>query len=293
MTHSGSTPHPPRRSPSSRAACERRLWRSSSRPAGTRTYRHWPACPRWWSAGLPDADARALLDSVLPWPLDDSRAGSDRGRDAGNPLALLELPRSLTPAELAGGFGTGGAALPVRIEDCFRRQLEPLPDETRQLLLLAAAEPLGDPVLVWRATQRLGIGVAAAAPAIAAGLLEIGRRVRFRHPLERSAIYQAASAGELRRVHRVLAEVTDPERDPDRQAWHAAQAADGPDEDVAAGLEGSAGRAQSRGGSGRRRRVQATCCGVDARPGAKGGAGTGGSRSQTSGRHVDRGRGVY
>ena len=205
--------------------------------------------PEMVVGGLPDADARSLLDSVLPWPLDDRVRDRIVAETRGNPLALLELPRSLTPAELAGGFGTGGAALPVRIEDCFRRQLAPLPDETRQLLLLAAAEPLGDPVLVWRAAQRLGIGVDAAAAAVAAGLLEIGRRVRFRHPLERSAIYQAASARELRRVHSVLAEVTDPEADPDRRAWHAAQAAGGPDEDVAAGLEGSAGRAQARGGS--------------------------------------------
>ncbi|GAA3069234.1 LuxR family transcriptional regulator [Pseudonocardia yunnanensis] len=204
--------------------------------------------PEMVVGGLPDADARSLLDSVLPWPLDDRVRERIVAETRGNPLALLELPRSLTPAELAGGFGTGGAALPVRIEDCFRRQLVPLPNETRQLLLLAAAEPLGDPVLVWRAAQRLGIGVDAAAPAIAAGLLEIGRRVRFRHPLERSAIYQAASAREVRRVHSVLAEVTDPEADPDRRAWHAAQAAGGPDEDVAAGLEGSAGRAQARGG---------------------------------------------
>ncbi|WP_277398710.1 AAA family ATPase [Pseudonocardia alaniniphila] len=203
--------------------------------------------PEMMVGGLPDADARSLLDSVLPWPLDDRVRDRIVAETRGNPLALLELPRSLTPAELAGGFGTGGA-LPVRIEDCFRRQLAPLPDKTRQLLLLAAAEPLGDPVLVWRAAQRLGIGVDAAAPAVAAGLLEIGRRVRFRHPLERPAIYHAASARELRHVHSVLADVTDTETDPDRHAWHAAQAASGPDEDVAAGLEGSAGRAQARGG---------------------------------------------
>ena len=139
-------------------------------------------------------------------------------------------------------------ALPRQIEDSFRRQLAPLPADTRRLLLVAAAEPLGDPVLVWRAAERLGIGIEAAAPAAAAGLLEIGARVRFRHPLVRSAIYRAASPEERRSAHRVLAEVTDPEADPDRRAWHAAQAAPGPDEDVAADLERSAGRAQARGG---------------------------------------------
>jgi DNA-binding CsgD family transcriptional regulator len=198
--------------------------------------------------GLPDADARSLLDSVLPWPLDERVRDRIVAETRGNPLALLELPRGLTPAELAGGFGTGGGPLPARIEESFRRQLAPLPVETRRLLLLAAAEPLGDPVLVWRAAHRLGIGVEAAAPAVAPGLLEIGERVRFRHPLERWAVYQDASAEERRCVHRALAEATDPEGDPDRRAWHAAQATAGPDEDVAADLERSAGRAQARGG---------------------------------------------
>jgi hypothetical protein len=76
----------------------------------------------------------------------------------GNPLALLELPRGRTPAELAGGFGLpGGPAVPGRVEQSFREWLAPLPPLTRLLLLLAAAEPTGDPVLVWRAAAELGI----------------------------------------------------------------------------------------------------------------------------------------
>ncbi|GAA1333462.1 LuxR family transcriptional regulator [Pseudonocardia xinjiangensis] len=198
--------------------------------------------------GLADADARSLLDSVLPGPSDGRVRDRIVAETRGNPLALLELPRGFSPAELAGGFGPGGAGLPARIEDSFRRQLAPLPAETLRLLLLAAAEPLGDPVLVWRAAQYLGLGVEAAEPAVAAGLLVIGGRMRFRHPLERWAVYHDASAEERRRVHRALAEATDPHGDPDRRAWHAAQAAAGPDEDVAADLERSAGRAQARGG---------------------------------------------
>jgi hypothetical protein len=155
--------------------------------------------------GLPDADARALLGSTVRGPLDERVLGRMVAETRGNPLALLELPRGLMPAELSGGFGLpGAAALPQQIEDSFRRQLAPLPDDTRQLLLLAAAEPVGDPVLVWRAAQRLGITSSAAAPAVGAELFEIGTHVRFRHPLLRSAIYRAATPEERRSVHRAL-----------------------------------------------------------------------------------------
>ncbi len=198
--------------------------------------------------GLRDDDARALLDSVLAWPLDARVRDLIVAETQGNPLALLELPRGLTPAELAGGFGLpGAAALPGRIEGSFRRQLEALPAQTQRLLLLAAAEPYGDLSLVWRAAERLGIAVQAAAPALEAGLVEFGARVRFRHPLLRSVAYRAASVQD-RQVHGVLAEVTDPAAEPDRRAWHRAKAAPGPDEEVAAELERSADRAQARGG---------------------------------------------
>ena len=167
----------------------------------------------------------------------------------GNPLALLELPRGLSPTQLAGGFGLVGAqAVPARIEQGFRERLEALPAGTRSLMLVAAAEPAGDPVLVLRAAGRLGIPASAAEAASADGLLEIGARVRFRHPLVRSAVYSSVSLPERRAAHRALAEVTDYGRDPDRRAWHLAAAAPGPDEEVAAELERSAGRAQARGG---------------------------------------------
>ena len=199
--------------------------------------------------GLPEDDARALLDSALAGPLDARVRDQIVAETQGNPLALLELPRGLTPAELAGGFGLPGAApLSGRIEDSFRRQLDALPPDARRLLLLAAADPSGDPVLVWRAAGRLGIPLQAAAPAVEAGLAEFGVRVRFRHPLLRSAAYRSASAADRQAMHGALAEVTDPAADPDRRAWHRAQAAAGPDEEVAAELERSAGRAQARGG---------------------------------------------
>jgi DNA-binding CsgD family transcriptional regulator/tetratricopeptide (TPR) repeat protein len=167
----------------------------------------------------------------------------------GNPLALLELTRGLTPAQLTGGFGVSSAVpLDGRIEESFGRQLEALPAQTRRLLQLAAADPSGDPVLVWRAAGRLAIGAGAAGPAVEAGLAEFGARVRFRHPLVRSAAYRSASAQERRELHAALAEATDPAADPDRRAWHRAEAAPGPDEEVAAELEQSAGRAQRRGG---------------------------------------------
>ena len=199
--------------------------------------------------GLPDDDARVLLGSALSGPLDARVRDRIVAEARGNPLGLLELPRALTAAELAGGFGLpSDVALPDSIEESFRRRADGLPGEARRLVLLAAAEPLGDPGLVWRAAERLGIGAEAARPAAEAGLVEFGVRVRFRHPLVRSAAYQSASAQERREVHRALAEVTDPESDPDRRAWHLAQAAPGPEEAIAAELERSAARAEARGG---------------------------------------------
>jgi DNA-binding CsgD family transcriptional regulator/tetratricopeptide (TPR) repeat protein len=199
--------------------------------------------------GLGEADARALLEATLTGPLDARVRDRIVAETSGNPLALLELPRGLTPAELAGGFALPDA-LPLsgRIEESFRRRLDALPVDTRVLVQVAAAEPVGNPVLVWRAAGRLGIGTHAGTPAAEAGLLEVGARVQFRHPLARSAAYRSASLPERQQAHRALAEVTDPELDPDRRAWHRAHAALGPDEDVAAELERSAGRAQARGG---------------------------------------------
>jgi DNA-binding CsgD family transcriptional regulator len=197
--------------------------------------------------GLRDGDARALLGSALGVPVDERVRERIVAETRGNPLALLELPQGLVPADLAGGFGLPDTlALSGRIEDSFRRRLSGLPAETQRLLLVAAAEPVGDPVLVWRAAGGLGIGVDAAAETD--GLLAIGTRVTFRHPLVRSAVYQAASLKERQAVHRALADATDPEVDPDRRAWHLAQAAPGFDEDVASELERSAGRAEARGG---------------------------------------------
>jgi DNA-binding CsgD family transcriptional regulator len=199
--------------------------------------------------GLRNDHARTLLRSVLTGPVDTRIQDQIVAETRGNPLALLELSRGATPAQLAGGFGLPAAApLTGQIEDSFRRQLEALPAETRRLLLLAAADPSGDPLLLWRAAGRLDIPVQAEAPAVKAGLVEFGALVRFRHPLARSAAYRSASAQERRAAHRVLAEVTDALVDPDRRAWHRAQAAAGPDEDIAAELELSAGRAQARGG---------------------------------------------
>jgi DNA-binding CsgD family transcriptional regulator len=199
--------------------------------------------------GLAHDDARKLLESVLTGPLDDRVRDQIIADTNGNPLALLELPRGLTAAQLAGGFGLSSAVpLAGRIEESFGRQLDALPAQTRRLVQLAAADPSGDPVLVWRAAGRLAIGPGAAAPAVEAGLAEFGARVRFRHPLVRSAAYRSASAQTRQELHGALAEATDPAVDPDRRAWHRAEAAPGPDEAVAAELELCAGRAQRRGG---------------------------------------------
>jgi DNA-binding CsgD family transcriptional regulator len=199
--------------------------------------------------GLSDRDARALLGSVLRGPLDELVRDRFVAETRGNPLALLELPRGLTPAELAGGFGLPVAqALSGRIEESFQRRLAPLPEATRRLLLLAAAEPVGEPALLWRAAKGLGIDASAADGAETEGLLEVGARVTFRHPLVRSAVYESAFIDERRAAHRALAEATDPQVDADRRAWHRAHATPGADEDVASELERSAGRAQARGG---------------------------------------------
>ncbi len=199
--------------------------------------------------GLAQDHARELLESVLPGPLDARVRDQIIADTNGNPLALLELPRGLTPEQLAGGFGLSSAIpLAGRIEESFGRQLEALPAQTRRLVQLAAADPSGDPVLVWRAAGRLAIGAGAAGPAVEAGLAEFGARVRFRHPLVRSAAYRSASAQTRQELHGALAEATDPAVDPDRRAWHRAEAAPGPDEEVAAELEQCAGRAQRRGG---------------------------------------------
>jgi len=199
--------------------------------------------------GVRNGDARALLSSALRFRLDERVRDRIVAETRGNPLALLELPRGLTATQLAGGFGLLGAqGLSGRIEESFVRQLQPLSDDARRLLLLAAAEPLGDPLLLSRAAERFGIGPADADDVQAHGLVAIGERVTFRHPLARSAVYRSADGPERRAAHAALAEVTNRNVDPDRRAWHLAAAAAGPDEEVARELELSAGRAQARGG---------------------------------------------
>src|SRR6185436_4265842 len=201
--------------------------------------------------GLGEDDARTLLASAVEGPLDDRVRDRIVAETRGNPLALLELPRGLTPAQLAVGFRVPVTQpLSGRIEESFQRRVEELPVATQRLLLVAAADQLGEPTTVWGAADLLGIDREAAAPSADAGLLEIGTHVRFRHPLVRSAVYRAAAPHDRQAAHRALAEATNRELDPDRRAWHLAEAATGPDEEVAAELERSAGRAQERGGLG-------------------------------------------
>ncbi|MBV9196089.1 MAG: AAA family ATPase [Solirubrobacterales bacterium] len=205
--------------------------------------------PQFEVPGLGEEDARALLASEIPFTLDERVRDEIVVEARGNPLALLELPQGLTAAELAVGFGFLGAqTLSGRIEDSFKRRLERLSPEARLFLLVAAAEPLGDPLLVWSAAERLGIGAAASASTETGGLVAIADRVSFRHPLVRSAVYRSAAVQDRTAVHLALADVTDQEADPDRRAWHLAAATTGPDEQVAGELERSAGRAQARGG---------------------------------------------
>ncbi|MCW2548819.1 MAG: ATP-dependent transcriptional regulator, MalT-like, LuxR family [Mycobacterium sp.] len=207
--------------------------------------------------GLPDLDvsplhgrdARALLSAAIPVPLDPDVKDRMVAEAAGNPLALLQLAASVRPGQLAGGFAlTAPGPVTSRIEAAFLQQFELLPDPTRLLLLTGAAEPTGDLALLWRAAGFQGIPAGAASPAEYAGLAEFSSRVRFRHPLVRSAIYRAASPDERRAAHQALADATDPIVDPDRRAWHRAHATDYPDESIAEELESSAGRAEARGG---------------------------------------------
>ena len=196
--------------------------------------------------GLGREEASALLATVVPGRLDERVRDRLIAETRGNPLALLELPRGMSAAELAGGFF---AAAQADIEEGFRRlRLEPLPADTRRLLQLAAADPVGEPLLVWRAAEELGIDARAATPAVEAGLFEIDTQMRFLHPCMRAAAYGTASADERYALHAALARATDPQLDPDRRAWHLAQATAGPDEQVAGELERSADRALARGG---------------------------------------------
>ncbi|MFI5896652.1 AAA family ATPase [Actinoplanes sp. NPDC051513] len=205
--------------------------------------------PELTIGGLDEGEARRLLLGGVHGPLDAAVADQIVTESHGNPLALLELPRTWSAADLAGGFGLpAGHQVAGRIEQSFVRRLARLPADTRLLVLAAAAEPLGDPVLLHRAAETLGVEMAAAIPAVDDGLLQVHGRVEFAHPLVRSAAYRTAPTADRHRVHHALAAATDAAADPDRRAWHRAHATAGLDEDVAAELELSAGRAQSRGG---------------------------------------------
>jgi DNA-binding CsgD family transcriptional regulator len=208
-----------------------------------------PTLPSLSLRGISDTDARTLLLENLHGPLDTAVTDRIVAESHGNPLALLELPRTWTAPELAGGFGPlDNRPIAGRIQQSYVQRLMTLPYATQLLVLTAAAEPLGDAILLQRAAMALGLDLSATAPAVDAGLLEVRGRVEFAHPLVRSAAYAAAAAADVRRVHRALAEATDAEADPDRRAWHRARATVGPDEEVAAELERSAGRALARGG---------------------------------------------
>jgi DNA-binding CsgD family transcriptional regulator len=199
-------------------------------------------------SGLEEEDARSLLATVIPGRLDERVRDRIVAETRGNPLALLELPQGLSARQLAGGFRVPDMPLSGQIEESFLRRLSDLPDETQLLLLVAAAEPAGEAAVMWRAAMRLGIRSTALEPAEETGLLDVGAQVRFRHPLVRSAIYRSASDRERQTAHHALADVTDAALEPDRRAWHRAQATTGPDDLIADELERSAGRAQSRGG---------------------------------------------
>jgi len=205
--------------------------------------------PEFQLRGLADADARTLLDSVVIGPLDERVRDQIIAEARGKPQALVELTRGLTPADLAGGFGLPSVVpVPGRIEEDYRRQFALLPAATQLLLLIAAAEPAGDPVLIWRAAGHLGVQAGAAEPGAEAGLVEFSGQVRFCHPQARAAVYRAASPRQRQSVHRALAETAGSDVSPDQRAWHRAQATPHLDEDVAAELMHSTDLARARGG---------------------------------------------
>jgi DNA-binding CsgD family transcriptional regulator len=205
--------------------------------------------PELCLSGIPDASARELLASVVTTPVDERVRDRILAEAHGNPLALLELPLGSSAGALAGGFGLpSDQSLPGRIEASFGQRVSRLPSATQRLLLVAAADPTGEPALLVRAADELGIPFQELGPAEADRLLSLGLQVAFRHPLLRSAVYRAAPPGERRAAHQALAAATDPQVDPDRRVWHRAHAALGTDEDVAEELERSAERARARGG---------------------------------------------
>ncbi|MBP2367432.1 ATP-binding protein [Pseudonocardia parietis] len=232
-----------------RVAAERVVMVFALRDSGATDVEAFTGLPELHLEGLAESDARTLLATAVRTPLDDMARDRIVAEARGNPLALLELPRGAPTVRPAGGFELPEVvSVPRRVEDGFRRRAGSLPPDTQLLLVVAAAEPTGDAALLWRAAGELEIARKAAAPAEAAGLLEFGTRVRFRHPLVRSAVYRAATPPDQRRAHGALAGVTDPQVDPDRRAWHRAQSVVGTDEEAAAELERSAGRARARGG---------------------------------------------
>jgi DNA-binding CsgD family transcriptional regulator len=201
--------------------------------------------------GLGDSDSESLLLTHLPGPVDSSVRQQIITESHGNPLALLELGRTASVATLAGGFGlTVSGGVTGTIARTVRGRLGLLPAETRLLLLAAAAEPLGDPILLRRAGEHLGIQEGALSPAVEAELIKVDFRVEFAHPMVRSVVYDQASVDDRRLVHAALAQATDREGEPDRRAWHSAYATSGLDEEVASELTRSAARAQARGGMG-------------------------------------------
>ena len=215
-------------------------------PADEQTF---AGLPELIVVGLNDEDARGVLGWAIAGRVDERVVDRIVAETRGNPLAMLELPRGLSATELAGGFGVSSTQpVSARLEQSFLGRVRSMPDQTQRFLLLAAAEPAGDPGLLMRAAELVGLGVEAATPAEAVGLIELAAKVRFHHPLVRSAIYRAAPLADRQTVHRALADATDSQADPDRRAWHRAQAALGADEDLAAELERSAERAQARGG---------------------------------------------
>ena len=246
---------------------------------------HFAGLPELRLDGLDQRSARALLATVTSGPLDESVRARILEEAHGHPLALLELYRGRSPADFAGGFALPGPGdLPGRIEDQYAARLRELPDEVQRLVLLAAADPVGDPALILRAAQILGLDIRAMDFTSAAGLLDIGANVRFRHPLVRSAAYRAAAADDRRAVHEALAAVTDPLADPDRRAWHRAHAAAGPDEAGGRGAHqlGQPCPAPRRGS--RRRGLLGASRGAHPGPGRARRTGSGGGRGEVRSR---------